>query len=66
MGKTFVYNTGKSKVPNDEIHLEFVVFFDGTLNNRENNMIRKKVEKKGEFRLISPTEEELRIYKNKI
>ena len=64
MGTTYVYNTGAPL--NDSpgtLKLTYGVFFDGTLNNRENTMIRKKVEKRGEFRLISPTEEELRIYK---
>lgn len=45
------------------LNLAYGVFFDGTLNNRENTEIRKKVEKKGEFRMISASEEELRIYK---
>lgn len=64
MGKTFVYNTG-NPLPDSPgtLKLTYGVFFDGTLNNRENTIIRKKVEKKGEFRLISASEEELRIYK---
>jgi hypothetical protein len=32
MGQTFVYNTGNSKAAVDELHLQFGVFFDGTLN----------------------------------
>lgn len=64
MGKTFVYNTG-NPLPDSPgtLKLAYGVFFDGTLNNRENTEIRKKVEKKGEFRMISASEEELRIYK---
>lgn len=64
MGKTFVYNTGNplSDSPGT-LKLTYGVFFDGTLNNRENTEIRKKVEKKGEFRMISASEEESRIYK---
>ena len=64
MGKTFVYNTGNPLPdPPGTLKLTYGVFFDGTLNNRENTEIRKKVEKKGEFRYISASEEELRIYK---
>ena len=33
MGQTFVYNTGNSKASVDELHLQFGMFFDGTLNN---------------------------------
>ena len=64
MGKTFVYNTG-NPLPDSPgtLKLAYGVFFDGTLNNRENTEIRKKVEKKGEFRMISASEEDLRIYK---
>ncbi|MGG7466940.1 phospholipase effector Tle1 domain-containing protein [Chryseobacterium arthrosphaerae] len=42
MGKTFVYNTGKSSPPVNEIHLEIGVFFDGTLNNLTNTELRQK------------------------
>lgn len=64
MCKTFVYNTGNPLPDSPEtLKLTYGVFFDGTLNNRENTEIRKKVEKKGEFRMISASEEELRIYK---
>ena len=64
MGKTFVYNTG-NPLPDSPgtLKLAYGVFFDGTLNNRENTEIRKKVEKKGEFQMTSASEEELRIYK---
>lgn len=64
MGKTFVYNTGNPLADSPgTLKLTYGFFFDGTLNNRENTEIRKKVEKKGEFRMISASEEELRIYK---
>ena len=33
MGQTFVFNTGNSKASVDELHLQFGMFFDGTLNN---------------------------------
>lgn len=61
---TFVYNTGNTKAAVDELHLSFGVFFDGTLNNRENTEIRKKVENIGEFRMISAKVEQLGIDKH--
>jgi len=42
MGQTFVYNTGNSKAAIDELHLQFGVFFDGTLNNMKYNVLREK------------------------
>ena len=44
MGKSFVYNTGASSddKKEDEIHLEFGVFIDGTLNNKDNTDLRNK------------------------
>ena len=65
MGRTFVYNTG-NPLPESPgtLKLTYGVFFDGTLNNRENTEIRKKVEKKGEFRMASASEEEYKIYKD--
>ena len=44
MGKTFVYNTGKEEVPANEIWKEFGLFFDGTLNNKDNTELREKVQ----------------------
>ena len=65
MGRTFVYNAGNPSSDSlGKLKLAYGVFFDGTLNNRENTEIRKKVEKKGEFRMASASEEEYRIYKN--
>ncbi|OMQ13504.1 DUF2235 domain-containing protein [[Flexibacter] sp. ATCC 35103] len=45
MGKSFVYNDGISNddIKTDELRLEFGVFIDGTLNNKENTKIRKIV-----------------------
>lgn len=45
MGKTFVYNTGSADEDkkDDELRLEFGVFIDGTLNNKENTKTRKIV-----------------------
>lgn len=39
---TFVYNTGNAKAAIDELHLEFGMFFDGTLNNKRNTELREK------------------------
>lgn len=60
MGKTFVYNTGESKPKKDEIWLEFGMFFDGTLNNKDNTLLRMMV-KEGVPR--KATEKEKKIYK---
>jgi len=42
MGKSFVYNTGESKAPEEELELTFGVFIDGTLNNKTNTELRRK------------------------
>lgn len=42
MGQTFVYNTGNSKAAVDELHLQFGMFFDGTLNNMKYTELREK------------------------
>jgi hypothetical protein len=44
MAQTFVYNTGKAEVPDEEIEVTFGVFIDGTLNNKANTKLRYKVE----------------------
>ncbi|MFZ4861459.1 phospholipase effector Tle1 domain-containing protein [Sphingobacterium sp. Mn56C] len=44
MGKTFVYNSGKVVVPKEELQPSFGIFFDGTLNNKENTRIREAVQ----------------------
>lgn len=63
MGKTFVYNTGNPEPPNPGmLSLTYGIFFDGTRNNMKNTEIRKKVQGKGEFSLISATEEEKNIF----
>ena len=41
MGTTFVYNSGEAVDPKDELHVSFGLFFDGTLNNKENTRIRE-------------------------
>lgn len=44
MGKSFVYNTGSREdlIPTEELHLNFGVFIDGTLNNMYNTDYRTK------------------------
>lgn len=48
MGKTFVYNTGVPIVPKGELHLEFGMFFDGTLNNMYNTKLREEYRDKSD------------------
>ena len=55
MGKTFVYNTGKPKKIDGEIEAQFGLFFDGTLNNKDNTDLRIKHEKG----IATPQEEKL-------
>ncbi|MDI9309428.1 MAG: DUF2235 domain-containing protein [Limnohabitans sp.] len=43
MGHTFVYNTGKAEELEDTFKVEFGVFIDGTLNNKDNSRVRKVV-----------------------
>ncbi|MBE0392328.1 phospholipase effector Tle1 domain-containing protein [Flavobacterium sp. PL002] len=43
MGKSFVYNTGSTDddKKEDELHLIFGIFIDGTLNNKKNTQLRR-------------------------
>ena len=44
MAQTFVYNSGTYQETNSEtIHLEFGLFFDGTLNSVKNTELRLTV-----------------------
>ena len=56
MGQTFVYNTGNSKASVDELHLQFGMFFDGTLNNMKYTELREKYLTKGND--IKPDDDE--------
>lgn len=56
MGQTFVYNTGNSKAAVDELHLQFGMFFDGTLNNMKYTELREKYLTKGND--IKPDDDE--------
>ncbi|WP_265429377.1 phospholipase effector Tle1 domain-containing protein [Chryseobacterium sp. YIM B08800] len=47
MGQTFVYNAGAPVVPDGDLHLEFGMFFDGTLNNMYNTELRERYRDKG-------------------
>lgn len=60
MGKTFVFNSGEARSRPGELQLSYGLFFDGTLNNRENTRIRKKV--RGIDGYGNPTEEEIQIF----
>ena len=55
MGQTFVYNSGEADVATDELHLSFGLFFDGTLNNKENTRIRKRIEKEKTEKAVEKT-----------
>lgn len=44
MGKKFVYNAGKADLAKDEVVMKFGLFFDGTLNSKENTRIREVVQ----------------------
>ncbi|WP_309607474.1 phospholipase effector Tle1 domain-containing protein [Flavobacterium sp.] len=48
MGQTYVYNTGKAEVADEEVEVTFGVFIDGTLNNKANTKLRYKVEGKAD------------------
>ena len=56
MGQTFVYNTGNSKASVDELHLQFGMFFDGTINNMKYTELREKYLTKGND--IKPDDDE--------
>lgn len=56
MGQTFVYNTGNSKAAVDELHLQFGMFFDGTLNNMKYTELRETYLTKGND--IKPDDDE--------
>ncbi|WP_164875557.1 DUF2235 domain-containing protein [Apibacter sp. HY039] len=65
MGKTFVYNTGEAKSLAGTLQISYGMFFDGTLNNRRNTEIRKKVHKIEEYKNQAATKEEQKIYQKK-
>ncbi|WP_128331352.1 DUF2235 domain-containing protein [Apibacter sp. HY039] len=60
MGKVLVYNSGKPEDTPGNLSLTYGLFFDGTLNNRENTKIWKKV--RGVDGYGSPSKEEKEIY----
>lgn len=47
MAITYVYNQGKPIIEEGKFGLVFGMFFDGTLNNRENSRLRKKYRNQG-------------------
>ena len=49
MSEVYVHNSGKQKeIDSEIIYLEFGLFFDGTLNNKDNTNLRLKVLNKAE------------------
>ena len=64
MGQTFVYNTGEDKPPKQELHLNFGVFIDGTLNNLENTKLRNQYGRGGEYGKIDQEISNYDIEKN--
>ena len=60
MGKTFVFNSGEARSEPGELQQTYGLFFDGTLNNRENTRIWKKV--RGIDGYGNHTEEEIEIF----
>ncbi|MDI9309430.1 MAG: hypothetical protein QM535_04375 [Limnohabitans sp.] len=57
MGHTFVYNTGKAEELEDTFKVEFGVFIDGTLNNKDNSRVRKVVNNEQEDDETATTKE---------
>lgn len=75
MAQKFAYNSGTYQETNSEtIHLEFGLFFDGTLNNKNNTELRLKVLNQNDLRIlpsdsekeVKRKEEELKYRRNKI
>ena len=75
MAQTFVYNLGTYQETNSEtIHLEFGLFFDGTLNNKNNTDLRLKVLNQNDLKIlpsddekeVKRKEEELKYRRNRI
>lgn len=64
MGQTFVYNTGSSEddKKKDELRLEYGVFIDGTLNNKDNTDLRVKYAEKTDNGLTAEEKEERKKY----
>ena len=61
MAQTFVYNLGTHQKTNSKtIHLEFGLFFDGTLNNKENTELRLKVLNQNDLKIL-PSDDEKEV-----
>ena len=53
MAQTFVYNSGTYQETNfGTIHLEFGLFFDGTLNNKDNTDLRLKMLNQEDLKIL--------------
>lgn len=75
MAQTFVYNSGTYQETNSgTIHLEFGLFFDGTLNSFENTKLRLTVLNQNDLKIlpsddekeVKRKEEELKYRRNRI
>ena len=61
MTQTFVYNSGAPKeIDGETIRLEFGLFFDGTLNNKENTDLRLKVLNQNDLKIL-PSDDEKEV-----
>ena len=57
MAQTFVYNSGTHKETNSRTkHLQFGLFFDGTLNNKDNTDLRLKILNQEDLKIL-PTDD---------
>lgn len=61
MTQTFVYNSGAPKeIDGETIRLELGLFFDGTLNNKENTDLRLKVLNQNDLKIL-PSDDEKEV-----
>jgi hypothetical protein len=66
MGQTYVYNTGKAEEEEGTYQLQFGVFIDGTLNNKDNSRVRKVAENTDKNDNETATAEEIAAYKKAV